>query len=71
MEGGTRKSESPAEEFVRGAAQRPNSSLEEYLYLLRSTKKWWLAPMLVVFLLFGLLMALTATPAAPFIYALF
>ena len=38
---------------------------------LRHNKKWWLAPLLVVLLLIGLLALLSATAAAPFIYTLF
>jgi uncharacterized membrane protein len=35
-------------------------------------KKWWLIPMLVVLLLFGILMVFaTATGIGPFIYTLF
>jgi hypothetical protein len=34
--------------------------------------RWWLLPMVVVLMLFGLLLILaTATPVGPFIYALF
>ena len=36
-----------------------------------ANKKWWLIPMLVVSLLLVVLVALAATPAAPFIYTLF
>lgn len=34
-------------------------------------KKWWLVPVLVVLALLALLLALGATPLAPFIYAVF
>ena len=34
-------------------------------------KKWWLAPLLSVLLLFAGLIALSGTAAAPFIYSLF
>jgi hypothetical protein len=34
--------------------------------------RWWLLPMVVVLILFGLLLVLaSATPLGPFIYALF
>ncbi|MCO5052751.1 MAG: DUF5989 family protein [Verrucomicrobiae bacterium] len=38
---------------------------------LRHNKKWWLIPILVVFLIFGLLILLAGTGVAPFIYTLF
>jgi Family of unknown function (DUF5989) len=34
-------------------------------------KKWWLVPMLVVSLLLVVLVVLSATPLAPFIYTVF
>jgi hypothetical protein len=38
---------------------------------LREHKKWWLAPILIAMLLLGLLVTLSGTAAAPFIYTLF
>ena len=38
---------------------------------LRDNKKWWLIPILVVVLLIGVLVLLSGTVAAPFIYTLF
>jgi Family of unknown function (DUF5989) len=43
----------------------------EFMYFLRTSKKWWLLPILVVLLAFGLLVFLSGTAAAPFIYTLF
>ena len=40
-------------------------------YFLAKSKKWWLLPILLVFVLFGALMLLSSTAAAPFIYTLF
>lgn len=34
-------------------------------------KKWWLTPILLMLLLFGVLIILAGTGAAPFIYTLF
>jgi Family of unknown function (DUF5989) len=54
------------------AAQAANGSLgSELLYFLRQSKKWWLLPILVTFVLFAILMFLSSTAAAPFIYTLF
>ena len=38
---------------------------------LLQNKKWWLLPILIVLLLFGLLILLSGTGLAPFIYTLF
>jgi hypothetical protein len=43
----------------------------EIWFLLSQTKKWWLLPIVIVLVAFGLLMALSGTAAAPFIYTLF
>jgi hypothetical protein len=38
---------------------------------LKTSKKWWLVPLVVVLLLLGLLIFLSSTALAPFIYTLF
>ncbi|MEW4568959.1 DUF5989 family protein [Tautonia sp. JC769] len=43
----------------------------EFLAFLRYNKKWWLLPILVVLAVIGLLVALSGSAAAPFIYTLF
>lgn len=43
----------------------------EFWDFLKTSKKWWMLPILLVFLLLGLLIVLTQTAAAPFIYTLF
>jgi len=45
--------------------------LSECWYFLRQNKKWWLLPVLVILVLFGTLMMLSGTAAAPLIYTLF
>ena len=45
--------------------------VSEMLYFLNQTKKWWLLPIIIVLVAFGLLIALSGTAAAPFIYTLF
>ena len=37
----------------------------------RHSKKWWLLPIVVVLVVFGVLILLSGTAAAPFIYTLF
>jgi hypothetical protein len=44
----------------------------ELFHLFARGGRWWLLPMVVVLMLFGLLLVLaSATPLGPFIYALF
>jgi hypothetical protein len=46
--------------------------LSEFWQFLRQEKKYWLAPIIVVFLLFGILIVFSQSSAiAPFIYSLF
>ena len=47
------------------------SGTRELWQFVMSNKKWWLAPILVLLALFGILMLLAGTGAAPFIYTLF
>lgn len=46
--------------------------LGEFLEFLRQEKKYWLAPIVVVLVLFGILLVFAQSSAmAPFIYSLF
>jgi hypothetical protein len=59
-------------EFAMAADQaRDGGLLRDLLGLLGQTKKWWLVPVLIVTVLMGLLILLSGTAAAPFIYTLF
>ncbi|MEK6644553.1 MAG: DUF5989 family protein [Planctomycetota bacterium] len=62
---------SQAEKFAQQATQTRASFFSEYLYLLKSNRKWWMLPLAFLLLAFGGLMVLSATGAAPFIYTLF
>ena len=51
---------------------RVNSNLAAVWDFLRATKKWWLAPILVMLLLLGLILYTAQTSnVAPFIYSIF
>ncbi|PYN58329.1 MAG: hypothetical protein DMD94_01105 [Candidatus Rokuibacteriota bacterium] len=63
--------DAPRKEFERAAGEADSGLLGELLDLLRSNKKWWLLPLLAVLLLMGVLVALSSTPVAPFIYTIF
>jgi hypothetical protein len=59
-------------EFEKAAAQHSRSGLVGELWdFMKDNKKWWLLPILVLLLLFGLLVLLGGTGVAPFIYTLF
>jgi hypothetical protein len=44
---------------------------QEFIRFLSENKKWWLMPIFLVLIAFGLLIILGGTGAAPFIYTLF
>lgn len=55
-------------------AQQSESSpgfFKDLLYFLRHNKRWWLIPIFVILLLMSVLMLLSTSGAAPFIYTLF
>ena len=59
-------------EFEKAAADAQSESLvSEFWAFLAQNKKWWLAPIVIVMLLLGVLIFLSSTAAAPFIYTLF
>jgi len=46
-------------------------TLKDLWTFLKARKKWWLAPLIIVLLLLGILIVLGGTALAPFIYTLF
>jgi hypothetical protein len=59
------------EDFKDAAGQRQGGMVSEFLYFLKTSKKWWLLPIIVILVGFGVLVFLSGTAAAPFIYTLF
>jgi hypothetical protein len=59
-----------ANDFENAAADQPSLS-REFLEFLGQNKKWWMLPILLVMLLLGILIFLSSTAVAPFIYTLF
>lgn len=57
--------------FEQIKSQSRRGVVSEFTYFLVQTKKWWLLPILLVIGLVGLLIVLTGSGAAPFIYTLF
>ena len=64
------KSSDAGEQFARQAAQAPPGLLREYWYFLCHNKKWYMIPTMILLLLLGLLVALSASGLMPFIYAI-
>jgi hypothetical protein len=59
-------------DFEKAATeQRGGGFLRELWGFMKQNKKWWLLPLLTALLLFGLLIFLSGTGLAPFIYTLF
>jgi hypothetical protein len=56
--------------FEKVAETNP-SLVGEILEFLGKNKKWWLLPIMFTFLAIGLLVLLSTTAAAPFIYTFF
>lgn len=66
------KKQDKSSAFEKIAATQSNGSfLGDLWYFLKTNKKWWLIPIVVVFLIAGLLILLSSTGLAPFIYTLF
>ena len=57
--------------FAEAGEEKESTLLGELFSFLRHNKKWWLLPIVIVLLAFGLLLLLGTTGAAPFIYTLF
>lgn len=68
---GTKQNQQLADELRRQAEQKPPGLIAEFIDFLLHNKKWWLIPIVVVLLMLGLLVLLSGTGAAPFIYTLF
>lgn len=58
-------------EFEKLSTERPAGIVREFWDFMAHHKKWWLAPVLVMLLVLGVLVVLGGTGAAPFIYTLF
>jgi hypothetical protein len=64
--------EAQRSELEQAVAEQPSGNLlKEFWDFLRFNKKWWLLPILITLLVLGLLMLVSGTGVAPFIYTLF
>jgi Family of unknown function (DUF5989) len=58
-------------EFEQAARKQRGSLIGDFWEFLRYNKKWWLLPIVAVLFLLALLVMLSGSAAAPFIYTLF
>ncbi len=65
------RNEDAKNEFERAGQEDDLSLFQEFTIFLRENRKWWLVPIFVSLALIAMLVALSATGAAPFIYTLF
>ena len=65
------KDEKNPDDFSDMAEAPQTGIVREFWDFIRYNKKWWLTPIVVVLLLVGVLVLLSGTTAAPFIYTLF
>lgn len=57
--------------FAQAAEEEQPGLIREFVEFLLESKAWWLTPIIVVLLLVGLLVALSGSVVAPFIYPIF
>jgi hypothetical protein len=61
----------PGAAFIQEANRRRAGFVPELIDFLRTNKKWWLTPIVIVLLLLGSLIFMSGTSLAPFIYSVF
>lgn len=67
----TEKQKRGPDDFADQAEGRQTGLVGELLAFLRQTRKWWLAPAILMLLLVGVVVVLGGTAVAPLIYTLF
>lgn len=64
------KDERTDSEFARQAEEAPPGIIAEFWDFLIHNKKWWITPIILVLLGMGVLVVLSGSPVAPFIYTI-
>ena len=62
------KPEGTGSDFAKQAEEAPPGFFAEFWDFLIHNKRWWITPIVIVLLLMGLLVFLSNSPVAPFIY---
>jgi Family of unknown function (DUF5989) len=58
-------------EFEKSGKQKDIGLFGEFVGMMKQNKKYWLIPLVLILILFGVLIILGSSAAAPFIYTLF
>jgi hypothetical protein len=58
-------------QFETCGNEKQSSLFGEFIDMMKQNKKYWLIPIVLILLVFGVLIILGSTAAAPFIYTLF
>ena len=66
-----REQQAQGEDFSRQAQGGQVGFFAEFWDFLLHNKKWWITPIVIVLLFFGVLVMLSGSAVAPFIYTLF
>jgi hypothetical protein len=61
----------PRNEFEKSGEEKDIGLFGEFVGMLKQNKKYWLIPLVIILLLFGVLIVLGSSTVAPFIYTLF
>ncbi|WP_417384877.1 DUF5989 family protein [Gimesia sp.] len=61
-------SEEQTSDFMAQSESKAPGILAEFWDFLKHNKKWWLAPIIIALLLIGLLILISGSAIAPFIY---
>ena len=61
----------PQSQFEKAGQSNQKSFVAEILLMLKENKKFWMIPIIVILIGFGILLLLGGTAVAPFIYTLF
>ena len=67
----TEQQANPSVSFAQAAEEEQPGLVREFLEFLVESKAWWLTPIIIVLLLVGLLVMLSGSVVAPFIYPIF
>jgi hypothetical protein len=68
MTGGNERDDVERKDLSELVESRQSGVLAEFWLFLKYNKKWWLLPLLLALLLLGLLVILSGSGLAPFIY---
>lgn len=63
--------ESGRSQMHRAVDQKQPTIVREFWDYLKTSKSWWLLPIIVALMIIGVLVMLSGTAAAPYVYTLF